>query len=67
VTLILTGSDVAGLLDTDEMLRALRSGFLAQAQAPAPGLRVRADLPGAGSATALLPGLLPARWRPHRR
>jgi ornithine cyclodeaminase len=60
VTLILTGSDVAGLLDTDEMLRALRSGFLAQAQAPAAGLRVSADLPGAGSATALLPGLLPA-------
>ena len=60
MTLILTGSDVAGLLDPDEMLGVLRSGFLAQAEAPAPGLRVRADLPGAGSATALLPGLLPA-------
>jgi alanine dehydrogenase len=59
VTLILTGSDVASLLDVDEVLRALRSGFLAQAEAPAPGLRVRAALPGAGSATALLPGLLP--------
>jgi ornithine cyclodeaminase/alanine dehydrogenase-like protein (mu-crystallin family) len=59
VTLILTGSDVASLLDADEMLRALRSGFLAQAESPAPGVRVRAGLPGAGSATALLPGLLP--------
>jgi hypothetical protein len=59
-TPILTGSDVAGLLDTDEMFRALRSGFLVQAQTPAPGLRVRADLPGPDTATALLPGLLPA-------
>jgi len=59
VTLILTGSQVASLLDVDDMLRALRSGFLAQAEAPAPGLRVRADLPGTGTATALLPGLLP--------
>jgi alanine dehydrogenase len=59
VTLILTFSDVASLLDIDDTLRALRSGFLAHAGAPATGLRVRADLPGAGSATALLPGLLP--------
>jgi ornithine cyclodeaminase len=59
VTLILTGSDVASLLDADTMLRALRSGFLAQAETPAPGMRVRAGLPGPGSATALLPGLLP--------
>ena len=35
MTLILTGSDVASLLDIDEMLRELRSGFLAQAEAPA--------------------------------
>jgi hypothetical protein len=41
VTLILTGSDVASLLDTDEMFRALRAGFLAQAEASGPGLRVR--------------------------
>jgi hypothetical protein len=54
VTLILTGSDVASLLDADEMLGTLRTGFLAQAEAPAPGLRVRTALPGAGSATALL-------------
>jgi hypothetical protein len=52
VTLILTGSDVAGLLEIDEMLSALRSGFLAQAQAPAQGLRVRADLRGAGTASS---------------
>ena len=58
VTLILTGSDVASLLDVDKLLRTLRSGFLAQARAPARGLRVRADLPGEGTATALLPGLL---------
>src|SRR5260221_1257760 len=56
--MILTGSDVASLLDVDELLRTLRSGFLAQARAPARGLRVRADLPGEGTATALLPGLL---------
>jgi alanine dehydrogenase len=58
VTLILTRSDVASLLDIDEMLEALRSGFLAQTDETA-GLRVRAELPGAGSATVLLPGLLP--------
>src|SRR5260370_936233 len=56
--MILPGSDVARLFDVDELLRTLRSGFLAQARAPARGLRVRADLPGEGTATALLPGLL---------
>jgi alanine dehydrogenase len=78
VTLILTGTDVAALLEIDETLRALRSGFLAAASARGPeesargpgasdrgpgasdrGLRVRTDLPAAGTATVLLPGLLP--------
>jgi alanine dehydrogenase len=58
MTIILNGSDVASLLDPQATLAALRSGFLAQNHAPAAGLRVRADLPGPGTATALLPGLL---------
>ena len=58
MTIILNGSDVASLLDAQATLAALRSGFLAQNQAPAAGLRARADLPGPGTATALLPGLL---------
>ena len=58
MTIILNGSDVASLLDPQATLGALRSGFLAQNQAPAAGLRARADLPGPGTATALLPGLL---------
>jgi ornithine cyclodeaminase len=58
MTIILNGSDVASLLDAQASLAALRSGFVAQNQAPPAGLRIRADLPGPGTATALLPGLL---------
>ena len=59
MTLFLCRSDVAGLLDIDELAGALRTGFLKLQAAPATGLRVTADLPGAATATALLPGLLP--------
>src|SRR3984885_11168008 len=58
VTLFLGGSDVAVLLDIDELAGALRTGFLKHDAAPAAGLRVTADLPGGATATALLPGLL---------
>jgi alanine dehydrogenase len=58
MTLLLSRSDVASLLDIDELAGALRSGFLKQDAASPTGLRVTAALPGAGTATALLPGLL---------
>ena len=58
MTLFLGGSDVASLLDIDELAGALRTGFLKQDAAPPTGLRVTADLPGGATATALLPGLL---------
>jgi len=57
VTLILNAADVASLLDAPVLLDALRSGFLARGPSPT-GQRVRADLPGPGTATALLPGLV---------
>ena len=56
--MFLGGSDVASLLDIDELAGALRTGFLKQGAAPPAGLRVTADLPGGATATALLPGLL---------
>jgi alanine dehydrogenase len=59
MTLLLSRSDVVSLLDIDELAGALRTGFLKQDAASPIGLRVTADLPGAGTATALLPGLLP--------
>jgi alanine dehydrogenase len=57
VTLILNAADVAGLLDPGVLLDALRSGFLAGGPSTK-GQRVRADLPGPGTATVLLPGLV---------
>jgi alanine dehydrogenase len=58
MTLFLARSDVVSLLDIDELAGALRSGFVKQDAASPTGLRVTAALPGAGTATALLPGLL---------
>jgi ornithine cyclodeaminase len=57
VTLLLNRTDLEGLLDPDACLEALRAGFLAPAPAVRP-LRVRTDLPGPGTATALIPGLV---------
>ncbi|GIG66333.1 ornithine cyclodeaminase family protein [Phytomonospora endophytica] len=58
MTVLLTRTAVDGLIDPDGVLAALRAGFTA-ADPAAPPLRVRTSLPGPGTATALLPGLLP--------
>lgn len=58
MTLLLNRGDLTGLLDVDECLAALRAGFEATASR-IPPQRVRTDLPGAaGTATALIPGLI---------
>ncbi len=60
MTRLLTRSDLGSLLEPSACLAALRAGFLAVGAAAAiPGQRVRTDLPFDGTATALLPGLLP--------
>ncbi|MEU3336843.1 ornithine cyclodeaminase family protein [Streptomyces sp. NPDC002144] len=59
MTLLLTHGDLRALLDVDDCLDALREGFRTAGAVPVAGLRVRADLPFPGTATALLPGLLP--------
>ena len=56
MTLLLSRSDLARVLDIGECLDALRQGFLA-APAGIEAQRVRTDLPGPGTATALIPGL----------
>ena len=56
MTLLLSRSDLDRVLDIGTCLAALRQGFLAVP----PGIaaqRVRTDLPGPGTATALIPGL----------
>jgi ornithine cyclodeaminase len=58
-TLLLTRSEVAALLDPIALVPALRSAFIAYSTAPAVrALRVRAALPGPGSATVLFPGVV---------
>lgn len=57
MTLLLTRSDILELLDLPTALDAIRHGFT-QTAAIEP-LRIRTDLPGPGTATALLPGLIP--------
>ncbi|GLY76426.1 ornithine cyclodeaminase family protein [Actinoallomurus iriomotensis] len=57
MTLLLNRTELTELLEPDACLEALRAGFLASASAVRP-LRVRTDLPGPGTATALIPGLL---------
>jgi ornithine cyclodeaminase/alanine dehydrogenase-like protein (mu-crystallin family) len=58
LTLLLTRSDVTALLDLDRALELITTGFRTPAS-HIPGQRVRTDLPGPGTATALIPGLLP--------
>jgi ornithine cyclodeaminase/alanine dehydrogenase-like protein (mu-crystallin family) len=58
VTLLLTRSVVDAALDVDEALSALAHGFRTATGDPRPQ-RVRTDLPGPGTATCLIPGLLP--------
>ncbi|MEV4618172.1 ornithine cyclodeaminase family protein [Asanoa sp. NPDC049573] len=57
MTLILGRSDIAAAVDLDAVLDLLASGYRAAAADPAP-LRIRTGLPGPGTATCLLPGLL---------
>lgn len=59
MTLVLTRSDLNAVLDPDRALATLREGFLRDDVAAVPGQRMHTELPGPGTATALLPGLLP--------
>ncbi|MEV6174603.1 NAD(P)-binding domain-containing protein [Streptomyces sp. NPDC051954] len=59
MTLLLTRGDLEAVLEPEACLAVLREGFRAAADAPVPGQRVRTDLPFPGTATALLPGVLP--------
>ncbi|WP_210587861.1 ornithine cyclodeaminase family protein [Streptomyces sp. GESEQ-35] len=59
MTLLLTRSDLEAVLEPEACLAVLREGFRAAVDAPLAGRRVRTDLPFPGTATALLPGLLP--------
>jgi ornithine cyclodeaminase/alanine dehydrogenase-like protein (mu-crystallin family) len=58
VTLLLSRTAVTQLLNLDAALELLAQGFRTAPDEPAP-LRVRTDLPGPGTATCLMPGLLP--------
>jgi ornithine cyclodeaminase len=57
MTLLLTRSDIERHLDLPAILTNLEAGFREPPEID--GLRVRSDLPAPGTATALLPGLLP--------
>jgi ornithine cyclodeaminase len=59
-TLLLTHSDVAALLDPAALVPALRAAFVAYSTEHfLRAQRVRAPLPGPGSATVLFPGVVP--------
>jgi alanine dehydrogenase len=58
MTLLLSRSELEQTLDVRACLEVLRQSFLTPAPAVAPQ-RVRTDLPGPGTATVLLPGLVP--------
>ncbi|MFE6938703.1 ornithine cyclodeaminase family protein [Streptomyces chartreusis] len=59
MTLVLTRGDLEAVLAPGACLEALREGFLRARDAPVAGQRVRTDLPFPGTATALIPGVLP--------
>ncbi|WP_327366085.1 ornithine cyclodeaminase family protein [Streptomyces sp. NBC_01217] len=59
MTLLLTSSDLLAVLDPEASLKALREGFVQVGSSTVTGQRVRTDLPFPGTATALIPGLLP--------
>jgi ornithine cyclodeaminase len=59
VTLLLTRSDLETVLEPGVCLDVLRNGFRDADGESVPGQRVRTDLPFPGTATALIPGLLP--------
>ena len=55
--MVLTRSQIEALIDADGFMDLLREGFGAPPTSPVP-LRARTDLPGPGTATCLMPGLL---------
>ncbi|MYT33744.1 MULTISPECIES: NAD(P)-binding domain-containing protein [unclassified Streptomyces] len=59
MTRILTRTDLLELLNPHDCIQALREGFATAPRSAVSGQRVRTDLPFPGTATALLPGLLP--------
>jgi ornithine cyclodeaminase/alanine dehydrogenase-like protein (mu-crystallin family) len=59
MTRVLTRSDLEAVLEPAACLAALRDGFHTADATAVPGQRVRTDLPFPGTATALIPGLLP--------
>ncbi|MFI0512262.1 ornithine cyclodeaminase family protein [Streptomyces sp. WSLK1-5] len=59
MTLLLTRSDLETVLEPAACLDVLRDGFRTADGVPIAGQRVRTDLPFPGTATALIPGLLP--------
>ncbi|OIJ88853.1 ornithine cyclodeaminase [Streptomyces sp. MUSC 14] len=59
MTRVLTRSDLQSVLAPQAALAALRDGFCEAGTVAVPGRRVRTDLPFPGTATALVPGLLP--------
>jgi alanine dehydrogenase len=58
VTLLLSRSGLERLLDVGACLSALEQGFVTGPAVIGPQ-RIRTDLPGAGTATVLVPGLIP--------
>ena len=58
-TRILTASQVRSLLDLDGAFEHLREEFGRYSEGDIPGQRVASRLPGPGTATTLIPGLLP--------
>ncbi|MFF3732339.1 ornithine cyclodeaminase family protein [Streptomyces sp. NPDC002476] len=59
MTRLLTSSDLLAVLEPDACLEALRDGFRRAGASTVAGRRIRTDLPFPGTATALMPGLLP--------
>ncbi|MFE5811956.1 ornithine cyclodeaminase family protein [Streptomyces sp. NPDC056479] len=59
MTLVLTRSDLEAVLTPKACLELLRDGFVRARDAAVTGQRVRTDLPFPGTATALIPGVLP--------
>ncbi|MFJ5260246.1 ornithine cyclodeaminase family protein [Streptomyces sp. NPDC088387] len=59
MTRVLTRSDLEAVLDPVACVAALREGFVRAPDATVAGRRVRTDLPFPGTATALIPGVLP--------
>jgi alanine dehydrogenase len=57
VTLLLSRSDLERLLDVGACLGALEEGFITGSPVIGPQ-RIRTELPGAGTATVLIPGLI---------